>query len=190
MRGLRLMSIIVVCEMRREDRTLAFDGATNGSRETGWCPGIGVFFEGYLIMSKIPSKYTGYYQNKDREYTKEYAIAHFEMLAIVVGLWNFREHFKRGETILLRTDNKTVEGVLKNKSSADMFLADAIRWINMFAWENELRFYINYVHTKVNKIPDALSRFEKKKAEDYTASLTKYHPKWVNQVQYPDVDIW
>ena len=60
----------------------------------------------------------------------------------------------------------------------------------MFAWDNELRFYINYVHTKVNKIPDALSRFEKKKAEEYTSSLTKYQPQWVSQIQYPDIDIW
>ena len=57
-----------------------------------------------------------------------------------------------------------VEAVLKSKNSADLFLADAIRWICMFAKNNKIRFYIKYIHAKVNKIPDELSRFNKEEA--------------------------
>ena len=50
MKKLQPLSIIDECEMRREDIELAFDGATNGSKEKGWIPGIGECFHGQLIM--------------------------------------------------------------------------------------------------------------------------------------------
>ena len=183
-------SIIQICELKREDIVLAFDGATNGSREKGWCPGIGAVLNGQLIMERVPAQYLSYYENKDKEYTKEYAIAHFEMLAIIVGLWHFRNCFKCNHWILLRTDNKTVEAVLKNKNTADMFLADAVRWVCMFAKERNIRFYIKYVWTKENKIPDALSRYDLSKTIELTKKVTNQQPRICRNVIFPDINIW
>ena len=44
------VSIIAQCTIKTPNRVMTFDGATNGSREKGWCPGIGAAFEGRLIM--------------------------------------------------------------------------------------------------------------------------------------------
>ena len=72
---------------------------------------------------------------------------------------------------MLRTDNRTVEAVLKNKNTADMFLADAMRWICMLAHKKRIRFYIKYIWTKENKLHDALSSFDAKKAIEEARKL-------------------
>ena len=190
MEQIKPLSIIEVCEMRRQDVIMAFDGATNGSREKGWQPGIGVFFKGQLIMEQMPEKYLNNYIDADRGYTKKYAIAHFEMLAIIVGLNHFRHQLKKRNVILLRTDNKQVEAALINKYSNDLFLADGVRWICMFAWKTETRFYVKYIHTKVNKIPDALSRYDRAKAQSLTEDETPFDPIWCREVTFPNFNIW
>ena len=91
--------------------------------------------------------------------------------------------------MLLRTDNKEVEAVLISKNSADLFMADAIRWICMFARNLRIRFYIKYIYTKANKILDALSRFNKEEALKEAKRL-KFSPSWCKNVEFPRIDIW
>jgi len=112
------------------------------------------------------------------------------MLAILVGLWNFRLDINKGDDILLRTDNKTVESVLKSKNSADLHLAEAIRWICMFAFEREIRFYVLYINTKVNKMPDALSRFDIVKAIQLIKESKGAKAMRKEVVKFPEINVW
>ena len=137
-----------------------FDGATNGSRECGWCPGIGVWYKGHWISMRVPPNYTATFNSHNTEYEKEYAIPHFEMLAIVIGLWNFRKLIGRRVSLWLRTDSKHVEAALKTKNSGDEFLMSAVRWLGMFASNHDLRLYVDYINTKHNTLADLASRFE------------------------------
>ena len=93
------------------------------------------------------------------------------------------------QTIILKTDNKELESILISKNSADLFLTNAIRWICMFARDHKVRFYIKYIHTKVNKIPDALSRFNKEEALK-EVEATKFTPRWCKNVVFPLIDVW
>lgn len=135
-----------------------FDGATNGSRECGWEPGIGVWYQGHWISSAVPEKYLHTFVARDRHYEKEFAIAHFEMLAIIVGLHNFRAMIRTRTKIMLKTDSRHVESALKNKNSDDEFLQSGVRWVCMYAVEQHVRLYVSYVHTKSNPLADAASR--------------------------------
>ena len=183
------VSIIRQCIPKSPNKTMEFDGATNGSREKGWRPGIGINFEGRMMWDEVPTKFLNSYINIERNYEKEYAIAHFEMLAIVVGLWSFRELLKTDDCILLRTDNKFVESVLKSKNSADLFLSDGVRWICMFAMEKEIRFYVTYINTKVNIVADALSRFDPKTATDEVVRRGRT-PEIYRNIEYPEINKW
>ena len=189
MKRLQPLSIIDECEMKREGTVMAFDGATNGSRDEGWCPRVGKYYKGQLIMERIPQRYLNYYKDEDRKYIKKFATSHFEMLAIIVGLWHFRKQFNSKQIILLRIDNEKVESMLITKHSADLVLADAIRWICMFARDSKIRFYIKYIHTKVNKIPDALNRFNKEEALR-EVKKTRFSPSWCREVKFPWINIW
>ena len=190
MENIQPLSIIDECESRFEDIVMSTDGATNGSREKGWNPGVGGHMEGNLLMANVPEKYLGMYESKERNYTKEYAIAHFEMLGIIFTLWNLRNKFNAGQRILIRCDNKIVESVLKSKNSADLFLMQGVRWICMFAVRRKLRFFIKYIWTKNNVIADALSRFDPKEAEQYVTDKTQYKINWVKNVCFPDINIY
>ena len=53
MKHLQISSIIEECAMKREDTVMAFDGATNRSRDEEWCLGICAFYNGQLMMEKI-----------------------------------------------------------------------------------------------------------------------------------------
>ena len=137
-----------------------FDAATNGSRDgaTSWDPAIGVWYRGHWIAMKVPECYQDVFVVRELEYAKEFAIAHFEALAIVVGLHNFRDMIGKKRKIMLRTDSKHVEAALMNKSSRDPFLQSVVRWTCMFAVEEECRLYVKYIHTDSNGPADALSR--------------------------------
>ena len=135
------------------------DGATNGSKEKGWNPGLGVFFEGRWISVQVPARYLTQYQSRHTSYVKDYAIAHFEMLAILVALHNLRDVISEYTNIMLRTDSQHVESALKSKNSSDEFLMSAVRWIIMFAIKHNIQFYCRYVNTKLNLLADDASRF-------------------------------
>ena len=98
-------------------------------------------------------QYVDVFVDKGRDYEKEMAIPHF------VGLNTFSEIIPDGVELLLRTDNKHVEGVMISKISADLFLQSVIRWVSMFVYKKRLRTYIKYVNTKCYGPADALSRF-------------------------------
>ena len=140
-------------------------------------------------MEEIPQKHLEHFKDEDRNYIKNFAIAHFEMLSIIVELWYFGNTFNVKQTILLRTDNKAVESMLISKNSADLFLADAIRWICMFARDHKIRSYKKFIHTNVNKMPDALSRFNKEGALR-EVKKTKFTPRWCRNRVFSLIDIW
>ena len=186
LKGVSIISLVLPPPPNRE---MGFDGATNGSRKTGWCPGLGVVFENEMIMDKILDKFLGVYRNTAQNYEKKYAIVHFEMLAILVGLHNFREKLREGDHIMLWTDNKTVEAILKTKSPEDLFLQSGIRWVCMFAVETNTRFYINYINTKSNKLPDALSRFNKADVKRINIKQQKQRT-YKSNIKYPNINKW
>jgi len=181
------LSIIDEFELRREDIEIRTDGATNGSRENGWKPGIGGYMQGYYIMEEVPECFLGIFVDRERSYEKEFAIPHFEMLAIIVTLFNLKNEFRTHHRILLRCDNKMVNAIIMNKNSKDLFLAQAIRWLCMFAVKKKVRFYIQYIWTKNNVIADALSRFDEEAA--LKEVHRKRHPRPVRLVEahFPDI---
>ena len=166
----REIDILEFCDPFMPEDEMSFDGATNGSRENGWNPGMGVWYKGQFIMSQIPQHYKDTFIFQDRDYEKEFAIAHFEMIAIITGLHTFREQFKSGSKLILRTDSMHVLSVMKNKNSNDIFLQSCLRWLCMFAVEKNIRLYLLYINTKKNLIPDMASRFD-------TLSLYRYATK-------------
>ena len=174
---------------------ICFDAATNGSRENNtWCPGIGVWYKGHWAAMQVPEQYTHVFEVREMEYAKEMAIAHFEALAIVVGLNAFKDMIGSKRKILLRTDSKHVESALMNKSSKDPFLQSCVRWICMFAIEMECRPYVRYIHTKSNGPADALSRFYTERF-DALASAQCETEGWVLQTEsrhceVPDIHKW
>ena len=111
----------------------------------------------------VPSKLTTTFTQYDEEgqaVQKEFQIQHFEMLAIVIGLWNFRHLIGNRVSLWLRTDNTHVEYAIKNKNSPDEYLMSAVRWLVMFAGNHNLRLYVDYINTKDNTLADLASRFK------------------------------
>ena len=60
----------------------------------------------------------------------------------------------------------------------------------MFAVIRKIRFFIKYIWTKNNVIADALSRFDPKEAEDYVTNKTNYKFEWIENVCFPDINIY
>lgn len=191
-------TVTKVCVLQLLDPSLPsieihFDGATNGSRANGWSPALGVWFKGHYIAERIPREYTDAFTSHNVNYEREYAIAHFEMMAIVVGLHTLRHIIGCGVKIMLKTDNKHVEAAIINKSTDDEFLMSAVRWLCMFAVAQQLRMYIIYVPTKHNCIPDAASRFDLDKLESLATRECQQNG-WtlhrVRQLEFPDLTEW
>lgn len=134
------------------------DGATNGSRQKGWAPGIGAYFQGQWISSKVPSFLLDKYQKPEASYSKQTHIDHFECLAIVAALYSFQDQFKPRDYIHIRCDNRKCEAILADKNTDDAFMMDCVRWITMFAIKKHIWFYISYIRSKDN-ISDPLSRY-------------------------------
>ncbi len=135
------------------------DGATNGSREKGWCPGIGAYYRGHWMLAEVPSQFLDKYENETLNYSKETQIAHFEALAIVAAINSFEPFIESNICIHLKCDNQVCEGIFANKNSDDLFIMDCVRWLVMFAVDHRIRFYISYCLTLEN-ISDPLSRFD------------------------------
>ncbi len=188
------IDILEFCDPFMPEDEMHFDGATNGSREKGWNPGMGVWYKGQFIMAPIPAHFTETFSVQERDYEKDFAIAHFEMIAIITGLHTFGDQLKRGSKLTLRTDSQHVLSVMKSKNSDDIFLQSCLRWLCMFAIENNIRLYVLYVTSKRNSIPDAASRFDK--AELLRHALRECHShKWQlidqsNDFLIPNIHKW
>ena len=169
------------------------DGATNGSRLTGWCPGIGVWYQGHWISMKVPPQFLTAFTAHDADYEKLYAIPHFEMLSVVLALHTLLPILPRPGSFMLRTDSMEVASALTNKSTKDEFLMDAVRWITMWAVTNHMHFHITYVHTKTNVIADHLSRFNIDKFHAVAQPLCTQN-KWtmthIPSPTLPDFQCW
>ena len=159
------ISIINLLSIDAPEYTIYVDGATNGHRPTlsedpsTWKPGIGGFCRGYWFSSVVPETFLQRYERIARNYSKEFAIAHFEMLSVVVALLTFRSILPKSAKILIRTDNKTVESVFIGKNNSDLFHQDGLRWSLMFAKNNDWLLWISYINTHINTYADLLSRF-------------------------------
>ena len=165
------LSIINLLSIAVPEFTIYVDGATNGHRSLDWrtwCPAVGGFFDGLWFSEPVPKTYLGVYEDKPRNYLKEYAIPHFEMLSVVVALNTFAPYFPENAKILIRTDNTTVESVLKKKDNKDLFLQDGLRWSLMFARKHHIRLWVNYIWTEDNVYADLLSRFDIQKFLEYS----------------------
>ena len=159
-------------------------------RKDGSLDLVVIWRESNFLMAAVPIEYLGMYESKDRDYIKEHAIAHFEMLSIIFTSWNLRDRFKSKQRILIRCDNKIVESVLISKNTADLFLMQGVRWIYMFTVIRKIRFFIKYIWTKNNVIADALSRFDPTEAEEYVANKTDYKINWIRNVCFSDINIY
>ncbi len=188
------IDIIDYCDPFLPEDEMHFDGATNGSRETGWCPGFGVWYKGNYIAAKIPEKYTNIFRSTHTTYAREFAIPHFEMIAIITGLHTFRHLLKRGSKLVLVTDSKHVEGIMKNKNSSDEFLQSCLRWLCMFHFTEKVKLYVIYRNTKFNKIPDNGSRFRwiamRKLAERECKENGWTLKNWSSNFEIPDIHRW
>ena len=136
------------------------DGATNGSKQNGWTPGIGAWFEGKWLSEPVPARFLQQYESQHTDYVKDFAIAHFEMLSIVVAFHNLQHWIAPHHEIRLLTDNKHVQSALQKKDTHDEFLMNCVRWIILFAIQNKITFYVTYINTKHNVLADLASRFE------------------------------
>ena len=189
------VSVLHVMDPALPEKEMFFDGATNGARPR-WSPRIGVWYQGAWLSKKVPAKYLDTFRLNGSLDDKEYAIAHFEMLAITAGLHTLRGEIGRRVKIMLRTDSKQVEAAIKTKSSNDDFLMAGVRWIIMFAIERQLRIYVDYVHTKANVFADAASRTEhimakvrpqaQRLCEERGWTLREQY----TEIQFPDLTRW
>ena len=191
------VSILSLIPEEYEEREMFFDAATNGSRRSKtkkWRPALGAFFEGNWTYGEIPSKYLKVFKCGTMEYEKEYAIPHFEMIAVIAGLKTFEGKLKRGWRILLRTDNTTVEAALKKKSAKDEFMQACIRWITMRMVKKGLRYKVMRIPSKDNKEADELSRLNVKAFKEWARPLCKYEGWEFNEEQtklkIPNVHMW
>ena len=139
------------------ERQIFFDGATNGARPS-WRPRLGVYFEGTYISMPVPPHMCHVFVSDIDGTPKDFAIAQFEALAIVVGLHNLRDRIGTHCKLLMRTDSKHVEAAILNKSTPDPFLMACVRWVMMYAVRRRLRLHILYVHTDDNTFADGASR--------------------------------
>ena len=175
------------------DDEIYVDGATNGSRMKGWNPAIGIWWKGHYFAGRIPPRFRATFETQSASSESEFAIAHFEMLSIVVAFHNLRDHFHKGMRIMLRTDNKNCESALINKGSKDEFLCDATRWLTMYAVKEGIRMHVDYVNTKDNKMADWLSRFDMKLFLKEARKLCRekgWTLREMQDVEYPDVRIY
>ena len=166
------------------------DGATNGSKEKTWSPGMGAYFNGNWSMTPVPPEYHNKYNCKALNYEKEIAIVHFEALAVVSALHTYRDSFKEGDWIKLYCDNTGCCSVFERKNSNDLLLMDCVRWIVMFAMKKRIGFYIQYIRTTHNKLADPLSRFDPKK---FMANCNDKHlpyNSYNTPLKIPDLDVW
>ena len=187
------VSILQLYNPRRPTDEIFVDGATNGSRERGWNPAIGVWYKGHSISIKVPRRYQGHFRGHNDNQSKEYAIAHFEMLAIIVALHNLKPYLTPNALFTIRTDSKHAESALRAKSSRDEFLMDGVRWTTMWAVEWDARFHIDYVNTKDNTMADLLSRFEHRKFMGHANKICaqkgwKHHH--ISKPVFPDFQCW
>ena len=95
--------------------------------------------KGTTFAADVPEKYMHHFEEMDTNQVKKFAIAHFEMIAIVATLNTMRSQIGTGIKLLLRCDSKHVEAAIKNKSSKDAFLMAAVRWLCMHAAQRALR---------------------------------------------------
>eukprot|EP01083_Nonionella_stella_P151173 482705_1 len=186
------ISIIGIMEAKWPKKELFLDGATNGSRETGWTPAIGGFYEGHWFYTALPMHYRGEYIDEERNYRKKYNIAHFETLAVVTGLNTFDRFLDAGTEFVIRTDNNETFWVLRRKTTKDLFQEDCLRWFVMYCAEKRLKTFGHRIHTKVNGLADALSRFAiatfKSKALRFCRGLGIELDEEPMEVVYPRLD--
>ncbi len=129
-----------------------------------------------------------------KQFEVDFAIAHFEMLAIIIGLKTLESEISSKTKLLLRTDSIHVLSVLKNKNASDDFLQSCLRWLCMFAVQKDVSLYVIYVNTKINTIADAGSRFDMQTM----LSLMKKECKragwclkdWSKNYSIPDIHQW
>lgn len=173
--------------------TIYVDGATNGSREKGWNPAVGVWWKGHYISKPIPARFRADFSLRPGAPRKDFAIPHFEMLSIVVAFHNLREYMMRGTKMMLMTDNKHCEAAIINKGSDDDFLMDAVRWLMMFAVDMNMRIYVQYVNTHDNKEADWLSRFRLSDFRKYVQEECQqkgWDLQQIENVDFPDIHCW
>ena len=188
------IDILEYCDPFMPEDEMSFDGATNGSRKNGWNPGLGVWYKGQVISIPVPQKYTNVFISEQYGYETEYAIAHFEAIAIIVGLQTFRDQLIPGSKLTLKTDSMHVLGTMQSKKSHDLFLQSCMRWLCWFSIESKVILYLDYIHTKKNTIPDLASRFAEIELFEFAQTVCDSEG-WIlenvsNKFEIPDIHRW
>ena len=158
------------------------DGATNGSKPN-WEPAIGGYVFPDFFAAPLPSRFREFYRCRHNDYVKEFAIPHFEMLAMVVMVKLFAERWK-GENVEVTfwRDSTHAQSALRNKSSGDEFLMLCTRWICREAVRLGFRFRVERISSEDNKLADYLSRcrldlfwkrIEAKQADGWTGRMNR-----------------
>ena len=80
-----------------------------------------------------------------------------ELLAILFALNSFT-HLIRGQGILIHCDNITAIACIKHKGSSHVLRDRISRQIFKLVYQNRASLQITYINTKVNVVPDRLSR--------------------------------
>ena len=164
--------------------SMSTDGATNGPAHDPrrWCPGIGIYFEGDWIMDSIPKALLKRFFDPYKNVEKDVHIAHFEMLAVLVGIKSFAERLNvfrdNGDStpcLMLYCDNTNVVDALTRKRSDDAMMMACVRWICQWMVRNQYRYFVKYVKTKDNVLADALSRYS---VEDFKSECERIRLKY------------
>ena len=144
------------------------DGATNGSREKGWQPGIGGLILSdmnktiYWFSERVPTYLVDKYLSEYNEAVLEYNIQNFEMLSVVSLIYTYTEIIKKhpSKGLLIYNDNSsTVRHIIK-KSARNEFNMACVRWLINWLAVNQIWIKIDDISTKDNYLADALSRFD------------------------------
>ena len=85
-------------------------------------------------------------------------IAHYEMLAIYIAIKKWKDKLA-GKKITLLCDNQACVAVVNSGRASDPKLAECLRQIVMITATNDIQIKLEYVNTKLNTIPDLLSRW-------------------------------
>ena len=86
-------------------------------------------------------------------------IAYLEMWAILIAVkvWG---HELSGKKLILKCDNQAVVAVINNGRSRNLFLQEAMRELLYMCAKLELQIRCEYINTKINTLPDMLSRWK------------------------------
>ena len=139
-----------------------YSDAATGDNKNVKHPGLGVYMDGNWFSIKVPIRFQLAYKKIERNYSKEMNIAHYEMLAILVGWFTFLPFIKQYDRkcIRIRCDNDIVNYALANKNSKDQFLSDCIRILCFSSAKENIRYFGLSIRSEFNTLADLLSRFE------------------------------